>query len=443
MDIKRPFSRFSVFSNHIEEAEEEPSSATVQHLLGLRGFLVIQSFIWVFLQTFAPTAVKDCANTDGPGVELALRKTLSVLFWNGSLIYSAIIFLSARTICLPFLRQPTSLNLANTIFRRGIRLWIPTAVSLALVTLIFSQTGVSYIDDFKTRTGNISLETPYQLKSGLVYLNAVFNLFWTTHEYATQAGATAFPSGTLWTVNLVFMQSYTVYMAMVIIPHTLPQWRLKAAIVFILTAWWVQSWAWFSISGLLLTDVLKNMAFRERSATGIPIWKIERRIPTWILYAVVLIAGVIMEYLWTAWRPELADKELIAHTGLYNSGGLNTGFDERQPQARIDNYLIIVGFFLLLETSEWLQWIFANPLFVFLGRRSLSYFLVQSIIVSTAGIKMYIHMTASSGASNGGTVVACLVMCTAFLPVAGEIFYRAIERPTELLAHLLFKWVRE
>jgi hypothetical protein len=79
-----------------------------------------------------------------------------------------------------------------------------------------------------------------------------------------------------------------------------------------------------------------------------------------------------MQYLWAAWRPDYRNKEIVAHGGLYYTGGLNEDFDVKQPQARDDNYLILLGFFLFIETSDLLQWALSNPLFVYLGRRSLS-----------------------------------------------------------------------
>jgi hypothetical protein len=79
-----------------------------------------------------------------------------------------------------------------------------------------------------------------------------------------------------------------------------------------------------------------------------------------------------MQYIWAAWRPEYRNEEIVAHGGLYYTGGLNEDFDVKQPQARDDNYLILVGLFFFVETSDLLQWALANPLFVYLGRRSLS-----------------------------------------------------------------------
>lgn len=60
-------------------------------------------------------------------------------------------------------------------------------------------------------------------------------------------------------------------MTMVIIPYTRPSWRVKAALFFIITAWWVQSWAWYSITGLFLADMTTNMDFKAKSRRGIKV----------------------------------------------------------------------------------------------------------------------------------------------------------------------------
>jgi len=176
------------------------------YLIGVRGLLTIQSFLYVFLVVFAPVAVVHSKNTSGPGYLQALRKTLSVIFWNDSLIYSGFILVSARTICIPFLEDGTKTTLAGCMFRRSIRLAIPVAVSLAVVTIVFSQTGVKYIQDFMTSTENISIAVPYEIENALIYFNSVFNLFWVTTKFAHQAGNLAFPSQTIWTVNVIYMQ---------------------------------------------------------------------------------------------------------------------------------------------------------------------------------------------------------------------------------------------
>ena len=341
------------------------------HLLGLRGFLVIQSFLWVFLQTFVPVAVISSANVSGPIHEKVLRQSLSVLFWNDSLIYSSFIFLSARTICLPYLENPSKTAIASAIFRRGLRLWFPVAVSLAIIKILSSTVGSSHLDLYKQTTKNLTLEVPYEIPNALAYFNSVFNLFWTNKEFFSQSGNTAFPSQTLWIINVIYAQSYTVYLTMIITPYTRDAWRVKAYLCFILSAWWVQSWAWYSVTGLLLTDAVINMRYVEKAEHGMKIWR-TIRCPIWIVSIVFMAAGLVMQFLWTDWRPQYKNKELLAHAARYGSGGPNTHIDPKEPEARDDDYLLIVGFHLLLECSTFIRKIFQNPFFKYLGRRSLS-----------------------------------------------------------------------
>jgi hypothetical protein len=352
-----------------------PPETQVNYFLGLRGVLAVQTFVYLFLQLFAPTTVKDSLNTDGPFVQEILRKTLSVLFWNGSLIYSSIIVLSARTIVLPFFSDPSKTVVASSLFRRPIRLAIPVTVAFGISTLMLNGMDRTYISDFLTKTGNKSVSVPTAIPSFLVYFNSLFTLFWATRDFSLQSGSTGFPSQTLWIVSVIFQQSYTLYMTMIIIPYTRPQWRIKALVIFILTAWWVQSWAWYSITGLLFADLVHTSNLRIRVGRGVPIkiWSgIELRLPIAVLGVLSMIVGFMMQYFWVAWKPQDVNGELKAHGGIYAPGRFNEGADFTAPQPRVDNYLVILGFFLLLECSQFLRWILDCSLLVWLGKRSYS-----------------------------------------------------------------------
>ena len=351
-----------------------PYDRNQDYLTGVRGILVSMAFLWTFLQTFTPAAVKGTSQEDGPAAHLALRKSLSVLFWNDTLIYGSIVFLSARTICLPFLLEPNRVVLASTVFRRGIRLWFPVAATLIVVYFVFSQgmDGNAYLLDFAQRVGINTLDTDlYILPNSLANFNAIFMTFWTTYNFQNQAANRAFPTQMLWVISAIFQQSYTVYMTMVIIPYTRARWRVTGAFVFILTAWWVYSWAWYSISGLLIADAVMNMNLRP-GATGSCFTVRNFRVPFWALGALLMIAGFAMQFTWTAARPDLQNAELFYHTGIYTTGGLNYAVDVTAAQIRADCYLIIIGFSLILETSSVLQSIFRNKVLVLLGKRSLS-----------------------------------------------------------------------
>jgi hypothetical protein len=354
-------------------ADTPPAFPGYDYLTGVRGALALQAFVWTFLITFVPATVKDSSNVDGPAYQVLLRKIVSVIFWNEGFIYSSMILLSARTVCLPFLKTFSAQTLASALFRRSINLFFPVAVALAIISIVFRQSATADIDTFIANTQNKSISAPYIIKNAVIYGNSLFMLFWTTTAYSAQAASRAFPSGTLWVLSTIYQQSYTIYVTVIIIPYTRPLWRVQAWVLFIVTAFWVQSWAWYSITGLLLADVVENLDFKARSARGIKIYR-SIRLPSFILYLVLMAGGLAMQYLWTDWRPQYENYELEGHTGLYYTAGLNTEYVLGQPEARDDNYLIILGFFLILETSSVLQWIMSNPLFVFLGRRSYSKF---------------------------------------------------------------------
>ena len=359
---------------------ETPTPYEQKYLLGFRGLLVIETFLWIFLQTFVPVTVAHNLNPNGKLYQEIIRKSLSVLFWNEYFLYGAIIFLSARSIAIPFIRDPTKQRVARAVLCRGITLWFPVAVSLAIIKLAFSQTGQDYIYLFIRRTGNNSIQVPYNIPNAFAYFNSVFNLFWTSHNFSVQAGSTAFPSQTLWIITAVYMQSYTVYMTMIIIPFTRNKWRVQGAIFFILTAWWCYSWAWYTISGLILCDMVMKMDFKAKAQRGIPISYLRRsdgsmfRLPTWIPAIALIGAGLLLQFLWTAWRPDLVDREYMYHSGLYYSGGLNVQYETRHIPARIDVYLMLLGIFALLESSDLLQRFFSNKFLLYLGSRSLSKF---------------------------------------------------------------------
>jgi hypothetical protein len=354
------------------DSHQRPYDQDQDYLTGVRGVLVPMAFLWTFLRVFAPTAVKGLAQEDGPGYQLALQKSLSVLFWNDTLIYGSIIFLSARTICLPFLLEPSKSVLASTVFRRGIRLWFPVAAALIVVYFVFSPAIVARIGELGTLIGSVSLDTDlYIMPSSLANFNAIFMTFWMSHDFEAQAANWAFPSQMLWVISAVFQQSYTVYITMVIIPYTRPRWRVIGAFAFILTAWWVYSWAWYSISGLLIADAVMNMGLRPGGpGSYFSVFKIH--VPFWAIGALLMAAGFIMQFVWTAARTDLQNAELFYHTGLYSTGGLNKSVDVTAVQIRADCYLIILGFSLILETSSVLQSVFRKKFLVLLGKRSLS-----------------------------------------------------------------------
>ncbi|KAF1945376.1 hypothetical protein EJ02DRAFT_53729 [Clathrospora elynae] len=437
MQSRSLYSRLTTF---FSSTSLQPGAITTDqnYLIGLRGLLALQSFLFVFFQTFLPAAVPDSKNTDGPKYQVVIRKSFSVLFANEALIYSWVIFLSARSICLPYLVDHTREVCASSVFRRGIRLWAPTFVAYSLAAAAFSTTSTDYITQFLNQTGNISATKPMRLRNFLVYFNSLFDIFWLNKNYGSQAANAAFPSGTLWIVSVLFQQSYTIYISMLIVHSTRKSWRVKAMLVFIVTAFWVQSWAWYSITGLLIADAVLNMDFQARSRNGFQVKRF--RVPIWPLYAAMVVTGVALQFLFISWDPRMRNDELNGHASVYQNGMLNQILDEGQPLLRFDNYLIILGSMLLIETWEWPRKVLRNQAFVALGRRSFSAFLVQAILIYTVGIKLYLHIDAT-GTNNAVSGLVCFLVCAPMVAIAAEVFYRLVDLPSVGLAKAFWAWM--
>jgi hypothetical protein len=130
---------------------------------------------------------------------------------------------------------------------------------------------------------------------------------------------------------------------------------------------------------------------------------------------------------------------------------------------------------LLLESQIWIQWLFSNRLFIYLGRRSLSkfphshilthpsigtlpscflddirinngtqtgIFLTTPLLLYTAGIKLHVHLTSHQNPSAVATA-ACLAACLPASILVGEAFYRAVDSPAVKGVGWMWRWILE
>ena len=68
---------------------------------------------------------------------------------------------------------------------------------------------------------------------------------------------------------------------------------------------------------------------------------------------------------------------------------------------------------------------------------------MQSTIIYTVGIKLFMYLVENKGTSWAGGEVAAFFVCAAATVVFGEIMHRAVDLPGRRLAHLFWKWMRE
>lgn len=413
----------------------------IGYLEGLKGVIAFEAFLWVFMRTIVPGAVFESLseNASPPRYQSVLREVFSPLFWDGNLQASFFVVISARLVCVRFLTTKTSESMAGTLFRRGLRLWFPTAVALMIATVINYSGGFEAIVHNAEILGNHIPEVPYKIPTALAWWNSVFNLFW--YIDGTQAGVRAFPTGMLWVVPIVYQESFTVYMTMLMFPYMTKDSRIWIMCAFIVAAWWVQSWAWYGITGLLFAELVINMNFIEVAKKGVPLPKTQKRLSAYWVAGAFLAIGVILKYVYEDAFPNHINDELIVHTPIYG-GGLNRDYDVNQPHQRVSSWFVIVGALAFIEMNTMVQKIFANPVFRYLGRISFSWFLTQSCIIYTVGLQLNLRLQYvdhwAAPLAQFVTFLACLVLTIA----CADVYTRLVDNPSKWLADWMFDWIR-
>lgn len=341
----------------------------IPYLNGLRGILALQSLAWIFFSTFIPALVSS--TSPDPGYQRILRDVLSVPFWNTSFISSFFIILSMRTICARFLSDPTSTACAGSLIRRIVRFSALLFVASGLATLIMSQIGVRYIDEFKTLLPNTTIKTPATAYSWLAALNSIFDLFWLTTGFATQAANTFWPSATLWVPSVIYYQGWTVYILMVILPFTRPTWHFTGMALFALGSFWYASWGWYSATGLFLADLACNEELNRHFRLGIRL-RGDARCPSWVVGVIMAAMGLAFKYAFTV-LPQYSNSLLVLHPFLDLSEQTSrSAYVAEGPYPRLDDWLLITGIMVLVEFTPKLQKFLSMPVLTYLGERAFS-----------------------------------------------------------------------
>lgn len=203
-DNSSPVRPKSSFVTTIKDVVAPKRATRHAYITGLRGILVIQSFVWIYFETFIPTLTSS--GTSGPSYQDILRYVLSVPFWNASLIYNFFIILSMRTVGVSFLENPTGQTYAATVIRRTVRIVLAIGIASGISMLLFSQIGTQYITEFKTKLPNQAIQTPSVVYDGGAAIGALFNLFWLTGDWYRQAANAFWPSATLWVPSVIYYQ---------------------------------------------------------------------------------------------------------------------------------------------------------------------------------------------------------------------------------------------
>ncbi|KAK0552266.1 hypothetical protein OC846_002963 [Tilletia horrida] len=431
-----------------------PRSQRIGYLEGLRGLLALEVLLFSFFRLLAP-AIQTDTDRDGtrpapfvlnaPEWQNTLRKALSPLFWDGTLQASFFMLLNGRVVVETFLERRTATSVAGLAFRRPIRFFFPLAVSLAITTAVNALGGFKQAGYFAAVENNEYATPPQMWTSTIEYFNSLSGFFFATEDSYLDRGVQFVPPfPVMWFVPRVFMQSFTCYTFSYMMPFILTKHKFWSLGLFALATWWLGLWAWYSLTGLVLAELVIAYDLPGIAAQGIPIpvpafiTKSKRvRMASWLPPFVMMATGIALKYLWVFF-PARRNDELIAHFGK-NDGGLNYGFPvDTTAYPRVDDWLVAAGAMFLMEMFHVVRVAFDNPILKALARISF-----RTIFLSL-GTWLHQHLRHTQGWQSEAALLG--VEFAACIPLAlgsATVFHFVVEEPTIWFSRWLFKWLKE
>lgn len=465
-----PFTQTDAFN------EGRLRSQRLPHFEGLRGILAFQTLLWIFFRLFAPAIVTDTAfdgtqpaafAVNAPGWMEVIRKLFSPLFFSGTLQMTMYIMLVGRVSMQTFVERREAICLAGPCFRRPIRILVPIAVCLAIVSIMAATNGFKYAQAMADNLQNDAAVPPKEWRSILQYLNSLFAFLFQPFAYTNSAAVEYIPGGRItWFIDVVYQQTYVLAIFCFTLPFTIFKYKCIGIISFIILSAWVDRWSWYTLTGLALSEfsviyqqLLPGHGRLGKSTDPLDLQRRESalRRPSlsrphigqkwlamlWSLPPVFIVVGIVFKYLWIAALPQYFTKELYAH-GDPHTGLLTTAVTpSTQAYPRYDDWFLCTGVLIAIELSTHLQRFFSWAPFVYLGRLGFSIALIAGTVMLSLGSLLHTHLVDTLAWDSPAKVLA--VEFFAMVPFAlacADIYSRIIDDFSLSLSHELFKFAR-
>ncbi|KAE8212824.1 hypothetical protein CF327_g3574 [Tilletia walkeri] len=435
-------------------------SQRIGYLEGLRGLLAIEVMLWSFFRILAP-AIQTDTDIGGqrpaqfvlnaPEWQNSLRKALSPLFWDGTLQASFFMMLNGRVIVETFLERRNATSLAGSAFRRPLRFFFPLAIALAITSAVNRLGGFKQANYFVALTNNNYAAPAPIWGNTLEYFNALTGFFFATEDSFLDRGVQFVPPAPMmWFVPRVFMQSFTCYTFSYMMPFILTKHKFWSMSIFGLATWWLGLWGWYSLTGLILAELVVAYDLPGIAKGGIPIGvpafisKTKRvHLASWLPPLVLLVLGITLKYLWV-FLPEHRYDELIWHFNK-NTGGLNHDFPVFNiAYPRLDDWFLCTGALFLIEMFHGVRVVFDNVLLKAFARISFPLFLLSGTVFLSLGTFLHQHLFHAMNWTNEAALLGVeFAACVPLAIAVATAFHIIVEEPTIVFSKWLFKWLKE
>ncbi|EEA21606.1 conserved hypothetical protein [Talaromyces marneffei ATCC 18224] len=333
-----------------------------------------------------------------------------------------------------------STTVSSATFRRGFRLFLPSAI-VSFLAMLFTQLGI-YNHPYQFMEGNaIIIDRPHRLPNIAAqyvdWLNwMATQLFYSEDLFQPLSGTTISNYGfQLWTISTEFYASIALFIALVGLSRLAVS--IRQVLVFCLCAFsfYIDRWeiACF-MAGMSITE-LSIQAKDGHESVSLPLFARGKSVSTWILrsrqymFALLFVAGLFI--------------------ASYPYKEASNNFIYRPFSAVIDNarFWESMGAVCILVSASQLrllQRLLTSIIPRYLGRISYGVYLTHVIFLNALGwriVPWIWEITGNEGWSNrqGGFAVG-LIICLILLVWIADIWTRAVDEPCVRLAKRIERW---
>ena len=384
--------------------------ARIDYLDGMRGF----ACLFVSLGHFILMFWNSMANFYGPHHYYAFEYWIRVIFGpiviNAGLVLGIFFLLPSRTMGSRYLVKGGVQSLADNSVRRMPRLIIP-AFGACLANYMMIDVGAY---KWVARMNSLTWSTwsYYQnYDNALDFLNSFIALWWASPP-DQPALVTRYATGVLWTIPVIVQGAWTCMLCAVFAHEIKTTWkRFFFYSLCMLLSWYAQTWDLFFMAGLVIADLDINLKYRKWGEAGIPLlpkgyakllripervrhkFAIKGKIIPWAFF----LACCVQE--WLAYIPGAPGEnfdiwDVGVHPNFYNSkpNKWNNDLGYKYQRPRTSAWFFVMSIFILADHSSAFRQLFRLRIWSFLGKHSMSYFLLHGIIFWTWGSWLSVTM---------------------------------------------------
>ncbi|OBT91422.1 hypothetical protein VE01_10534 [Pseudogymnoascus verrucosus] len=400
------------------------------YLDGLRGVAAFIVFIHHYIIDWYPMLCRGYASSEPAHSRYFLQLPLIRVVYSGRGMVSVFFVISGyvlsyKAIRLMRARQYSVLldSLASSIFRRGMRLFIPITGS-TFISMLFCRWGWYSQDPMgrntiPARRGDFW----FQFKDWCHHVVRVSNPLLDVNGRDLYAPPY---DGHLWTIPIEYRGSIIVFLALLCVAKLWPWLRLSVLAGMVLYSIWDSHWEVFLfLSGILFCDIhfqAASLSLRDHNL------HLDKSHHKFAKEALLIITSLFALHL-VCFPDEHANTTPGYRTliGLTPRSSSDQGLTQR--------FWMAIGAFLLvgaINFSTLLQRPFTTPLAQYLGRISFALYIVHGPVLYTLGMKMLLPAVRDWNHGGGwvnyalgalGAWVVNLVVCV----VAADVFWREVD----------------